>query len=431
MSKNFPITSDAEIQQRYELAKKAFADLGVDTEAAMKTLSDTPFSLHCWQGDDVHGFEVHEGAVNGGGIMSTGNYPGCAASPEQLRCDAERVLKLVPGKKRFNLHAIYAETDGKVVDRDEIAPEHFAKWMKWAKEMGIALDFNPTFFAHPLADSGYTLSNRDKKIRDFWIRHDKQCRLIAAAMGEAQGSPCIVNHWIPDGAKDQPTDRLTPRQLLKDSYDQIFAEKLNPAFIRDGLESKVFGIGMEDYTVGSHEFYMNYVASRPEKDLMLTFDMGHFHPTETIDDKISSVATFQKELLIHVSRPIRWDSDHVVIFNDDLRNLFLQLVRCKFLKNTYLALDFFDGSINRVGAWVVGTRAAQKAALYALLEPTETLDEFEKNGDGAMKLALLEELKGAPWEAVYDEFCRRAGVPVGPAWINDLVEYDRTVARCR
>ena len=423
--------TDAEIQQRYDLAKKSFADLGVDTEKVLQTLAQTPISLHCWQGDDVHGFEVHEGAVSGGGIMSTGNYPGCATTPEQLRSDAEAALKLIPGKKRFNLHAIYAETEGKVVDRDQITPEHFAKWMAWAKEQNVALDFNPSFFAPPLTDSGYTLSNRDKKVRDFWIRHDKQCRLIAEAMGKAQGSPCIVNHWVPDGAKDQPVDRLTPRKLLKDSYDQIFAEKLDPACIRDGVESKVFGIGLEDYTVGSHEFYMNYVASRPQKDVMITFDMGHFHPTESIHDKISSVAVFQDELLLHVSRPIRWDSDHVVNFNDDLRNLFLQLVRCHFLKNTYLALDFFDGAIDRLGAWVVGTRAAQKALLFALLEPTPILDQFEQGNDNAMKLALLEELKGAPWEAVYDEFCRREGTPVGTAWINQLIDYDRQVARTR
>lgn len=421
----------AEIQQRYELAKKYFADLGVDTESALKSLSTTPISMHCWQGDDVHGFEVHEGAVSGGGIMSTGNYPGCAQNAEQLRADAEVALKLVPGLKRFNLHAIYAETDGKVVDRDEIGPEHFAKWMSWAKAQGIALDFNPTFFAHPLANSGYTLSSDNKKTRDFWIRHGKQSRLIAAAMGKAQGSPCIVNHWVPDGAKDQPIDRLTPRKHLRDSYDEIFATEYNRKYIRDGLESKLFGIGAEDYTVGSHEFYMNYVVARPKQDLMLTFDMGHFHPTETIHDKVAAVALFQKELLLHVSRGIRWDSDHVVNFNDDLRNLFQQLVRCDFLKKTYIALDFFDGSIDRIGAWVVGTRAAQKALLCALLEPTATLRKFEKENDNAMKLALLEELKGAPWEAVYDEFCRRNGVTVGNAWLNDLADFDRTVARRR
>ena len=425
----FKVMTAAEIKQRYESAKKEFANLGVDTEAALKTLAATPISLHCWQGDDVHGFEVHDEAVSGGGIMSTGNYPGCAANGEMLRQDAEAALKLIPGLKRFNLHAIYAETDGKVVDRDEIEPKHFDKWMKWAKKQGVSLDFNPTFFAHPLANDGYTLSNADKKIRDFWIRHDKACRKIAAAMGKAQGNPCIVNHWIPDGAKDQPIDRMGPRKRLIAAYDEIFSEKISPKYIRDGVESKLFGIGSEDYVVGSHEFYMAYAMSRP--DLMVTFDMGHFHPTETIHDKIAALMLFKNELLLHVSRGVRWDSDHVVNFNDDLRNLFLQLVRTGSLPKTHIALDFFDGSINRIGAWVVGTRATQKALLCALLEPTKTLLKYEKDGDNAMKLALLEELKGAPWEAVYDEFCRREKVTVGTAWINDLVDYDRNVAKKR
>ncbi|MCQ2396368.1 MAG: L-rhamnose isomerase [Lentisphaeria bacterium] len=425
-----PMTG-AEIKQRYELAKKYFAELGVDTDKALDTLAKTPISLHCWQGDDVHGFEIHETSVGSGGIMSTGNYPGCAMNADQLRADAEVALKLIPGLKRFNLHAIYAETNGKSVDRDEITPEHFKNWMKWAKKQGLALDFNPTFFAHPLANSGYTLSSTDKRIRDFWIRHDKQCREIAAAMGKAQGSPCVVNHWVPDGAKDQPVDRLTPRKHLKDSYDEIFSVKYNPKYIRDGVESKLFGIGAEDYTVGSHEFYMSYVGSRPAQDVMLTFDMGHFHPTETIHDKVASIVPFQKELLLHVSRGIRWDSDHVVNFNDDLRNLFLQLVRCNFLSKTYIALDFFDGAIDRIGAWVVGSRATQKALLFALLEPTAILKKFEKDNDNAMKMALLEELKGAPWEAVYDEFCNRSKVTVGNAWLNDLYDYDRKVARHR
>ena len=425
----FKTLTTAEIKQRYESAKKEFANLGVDTEAALKTLAATPISLHCWQGDDVHGFEVHDEAVAGGGILSTGNYPGCACNGDMLRQDAEVALKLIPGTKRFNLHAIYAETDGKAVDRDEIEPGHFDKWMKWAKKQGVSLDFNPTFFAHPLANDGYTLSHADKKVLDFWIRHDKACRKIAAAMGKAQGNPCIVNHWIPDGAKDQPIDRMGPRKRLIAAYDEIFSEKISPKYIRDGVECKLFGIGSEDYVVGSHEFYMAYAMTRP--DLMVTFDMGHFHPTETIHDKIAALMLFKNELLLHVSRGVRWDSDHVVNFNDDLRNLFLQLVRTGSLSKTHIALDFFDGSINRIGAWVVGTRATQKALLCALLEPTKTLLKYEKDGDNAMKLALLEELKGAPWEAVYDEFCRREKVTVGAAWINDLVDYDRNVAKKR
>ena len=425
----FKAMTPAEIKQRYDLAKKEFENLGVDTEKALDTLAKTPISLHCWQGDDVHGFEVHDEAVSGGGIMSTGNYPGCATNGDMLRQDAEVALKLIPGAKRFNLHAIYAETDGKAVDRDEIEPKHFDKWMKWAKKQGVSLDFNPTFFAHPLANDGYTLSHPDKKVRDFWIRHDKACRAIAVAMGKAQGNPCIVNHWIPDGAKDQPIDRMGPRKRLIAAYDEIFAEKYSPKYIRDGVECKLFGIGSEDYVVGSHEFYMAYAMTRP--DLMVTFDMGHFHPTETIHDKIAALMLFKNELLLHVSRGVRWDSDHVVNFNDDLRNLFLQLVRTGSLPKTHIALDFFDGSINRIGAWVVGTRAAQKALLCALLEPTKTLLKYEKDGDNAMKLALLEELKGASWEAVYDEFCRREKVTVGTAWINDLVDYDRNVAKKR
>jgi L-rhamnose isomerase len=421
--------TDNEIQQRYELAKSQFAALGVDTEAALKTLAETPVSIHCWQGDDVHGFEVHDSAVSSGGIMSTGNYPGCAVNGDMLLADAEVALKLIPGKKRFNLHAIYAETEGQVIPRDEIQPEHFAKWMAWAKEMGLALDFNPTYFAHPMAESGYTLSSADDKVRDFWVRHGIASRKIAEAMGKSQGCPCAVNHWIPDGAKDQPVDRMAPRKRLIDSLDRIFAENISRDFCRDGVESKLFGIGSEDYVVGSHEFYMSYAMNR--KDLMVTFDMGHFHPTETLADKISSIMLFKEELLLHVSRGIRWDSDHVVNFNDDLRNLFLQLVRCGVLDKTYIALDFFDGSINRVGAWVVGTRATQKALLNALLEPTAILREYENKGDNAMKLALLEELKGANWQAVYDEFCRRNGTETGFAWINTLTDYDRNVSRKR
>lgn len=424
-----PIATD-EIQQRYSAAAKQFQNLGVDTEAALATLAKTPVSIHCWQGDDVHGFEVHDEAVSGGGIMSTGNYPGCAQNADMLRSDAQVALGLIPGLKRFNLHAIYAETDGKKVDRDEITPEHFAKWIQWAKENNLALDFNPTFFGHPKANDGYTLASADPEIRAFWVRHGIAARRIAEAMGKAQGCPCIVNHWAPDGAKDQPIDRMGPRQRLKDSLDQILGVDISRDYCHDGVECKLFGIGSEDYVVGSHEFYMSYVLNRRD-DTMVTFDMGHFHPTETIADKISALMLFKNELLLHVSRGLRWDSDHVVNFTDDLRWLFQQLVRCNCLGKTNIALDFFDGSINRVGAWVIGTRATQKAILSALLEPTQMLLEFENNGDNAMKLALLEELKGMDWEAVYDEFCRRNNIPAGPAWINNLLDYDRNISRQR
>ncbi len=426
---SFIAATKEEVAQRYADAKKCYANLGVDTEAVLKTMAQTPISLHCWQGDDVHGFEVHDGPVAGGGIMSTGNYPGCATNADMLRADAERALALIPGAKRFNLHAIYAETDGKVVDRDALAPEHFANWMNWAKKLGIALDFNPTYFAHPLANTGYTLSSADEKTRKFWIRHGIACRKIAEAMGKAQNGPCFINHWIPDGAKDQPADRLAPRQRLVESYDEIFAADVSHEYCKDAVECKLFGIGSEDYVVGSHEFYMGYVMNR--QNVMLTFDMGHFHPTETIHDKISSISLFRKELLVHVSRGVRWDSDHVVIFNEDLRNLFQELVRTDMLKHTAVALDFFDGSINRIGAWVVGTRAAQRAMLCALLEPSQMLRDFENAGDGAMKLALLEELKAMPWEAVYDEFCVRNNCEVGSAVINTLIDIDRNVIRKR
>ncbi len=417
-----------QIEQRYDDAKKQYIALGVDTDQAIRTLAETPVSLHCWQGDDVHGFELQPDQVSGGGIMATGNYPGQATNADTLRQDAEKAFSLIPGKKRFNLHAIYAETMGKVIPRDEIGTEHFANWMAWSKKNRIPLDFNPTFFAHPKANDGYTLSNHDPDIRNFWIRHGLACRKIAESIGREQGEPCIVNHWIPDGAKDQPIDRLTPRKRLIEALEQIFSENISPDFCRDALECKLFGLGSEDYVVGSHEFYMGYALTHPQ---MLCFDMGHFHPTETIHDKIPSILLFKEELLLHVSRGIRWDSDHVVIFNDDLRCLFQQVVRGNFLSRVHLALDFFDASINRIGAWVVGTRATQKALLAALLEPVQLLQTFEKTGDGAMKLALLEELKQFPLGAIWDKFCLQAGVPAGAGWIDNLIDYDRQIIRQR
>jgi L-rhamnose isomerase len=416
------------IERRYEDAKEVYTALGVDVDGALEQLKNTPISLHCWQGDDVGGFEVHDDPVAGGGIMAIGNYPGPARTADELRADAEKAFALIPGKLRFNLHAIYAETDGEVVDRDQLEPKHFAKWMDWAKKLGICLDFNPTFFAHPLADDGYTLSNADHDTRMFWVRHDIACRRIAEAMGRAQGSPCVVNHWIPDGAKDQPIDRWGPRQRLVESLDEIFAADVDSAWCKDAVECKLFGLGSEDYVVGSHEFYLSYALTH---EPMLCLDMGHFHPTETIHDKISSVLTFQDELLLHVSRGIRWDSDHVVILNDDIRCLFQQIVRGNALACTNIALDFFDASINRIGAWAVGTRATQKAILAALLEPTETLMAFETGGDGAAKLALLEECKALPLGAIWDMFCLQADAPAGPAWIDEMLAYDRDVIRQR
>lgn len=417
-----------QIETSYEDAKQIYSKIGVDTDAALKKLAETPISLHCWQGDDVKGFETFDEATAGGGIMATGNYPGPATNADMLRKDAEKALSLIPGKKRFNLHAIYAETGGKAVSRDQLAPEHFAKWMQWSKENNIPLDFNPTFFAHSMADDNYTLSNKNDEIRNYWIRHAKACRKIAEEFGKNQGNPAIVNHWVPDGAKDQPIDRLGPRKRLKDSLDEIFSEKISKEYCLDALECKLFGLGSEDYVVGSHEFYLSYALT---SELMLCLDMGHFHPTETIDDKLSAILLFKDELLLHVSRGIRWDSDHVVIFNDDLRNLFQQIIRCDALSKFHIALDFFDASINRIGAWVVGTRATQKALLFALLEPTQMLRDFENNSDGAMKLALLEELKLYPAGAVWDKYCLQQKVPAAASWINELIEYDRNVTRKR
>ncbi|MGI6356889.1 MAG: L-rhamnose isomerase [Lentisphaeria bacterium] len=423
-----PSLTPEQINRDYDAASRQYKALGIDTDAALDALAGTPISLHCWQGDDVRGFEVHDTSVSGGGIMATGNYPGPAATPAMLRADAEKAISLIPGKTRFNLHAIYAETDGKIVDRDAIGPEHFERWMAWSKQRGIPLDFNPTFFAHPLANDGYTLSHADDHVRNFWIRHDKACRRIAEAMGRNQGSACIVNHWMPDGAKDHPIDRYNPRLRLLAALDEIFSEPIDANFCKDAVECKLFGIGSEDYVVGSHEFYLGYVMTRPQ---MPCLDMGHFHPTENIHDKISALFCFKDELLLHVSRGLRWDSDHVVILNDDIRYLFQEIVRGGFLSKTRIALDFFDASINRIGAWVIGTRAAQKGLLCALLEPTDLLRELEAKGDGASKLALLEELKTYPVGAVWNMFCHQHQSPAGTAWINAMTDYDRTVIRTR
>ncbi|MCK5801323.1 MAG: L-rhamnose isomerase [Lentisphaeria bacterium] len=424
----FEAPSRETIEARYENARAQYAALGVDVDTALDALKSTPISVHCWQGDDVAGFEVHDGPVSGGGILSTGNYPGAARTADQLRADAEKAFHLIPGELRFNLHAIYAETDGEVVERDQLGAEHFAKWMDWAKRIGVALDFNPTFFAHPMADSGYTLSSADDEVRAFWVRHAIACRRIAEAMGRAQQGPCYINHWIPDGAKDQPIDRWGPRRRLVDSLDQMFADDVDTTYCRDAVESKLFGIGSEDYVVGSHEFYLCYALTH---EPMLCLDMGHFHPTETIHDKMSAIMTFQDEVLLHVSRGIRWDSDHVVILNDDLRCLFQQIVRGGALPKTRVALDFFDGSINRIGAWVVGTRATQKGLLAALLEPTAVMKQMEDEGDLAGKLALLEELKLLPLGAVYDMFCLAADTAPGTAWISEMQAYDSEVIRKR
>ena len=410
------------IEKAFALAKERYAELGVDVDAAIERVNKIQISLHCWQGDDVAGFES-AGELTGG-ILSTGNYPGKARTPDELRSDAEKAFSLIPGTQRFNLHAIYLENNGKKVDRNEIGPENFQGWVDWAKAQKIGLDFNPTFFSHPKAADGLTLSHPCKEIRDFWIEHDKCCRKIANYFGEQLGSPCVVNHWTPDGMKDTPVDRLSPRKRLAESYDEIFSVKYPKETIRDGIESKLFGIGVESYTVGSHEFCMGYAV---KNNLLLTLDAGHFHPTECISDKISSASMFVDEILLHVSRGVRWDSDHVVTWNDQMRAIAEELIRNNLIERTYFALDFFDGTINRVAAWTIGTRNAIKALLCAALEPIDALRDLELNMNYTKRLALLEELKSAPFGPVWDYFCEKNGVPVGEKWIAECEAYEKNV----
>jgi L-rhamnose isomerase len=406
----------------YQHAQAAYAALGVDTNKAIQHALAVPISLHCWQVDDVGGFEVQDEGLAGGGIMATGNYPGCARNPQEARQDFEQVLKLVPGTLRLNIHACYAETDGKVVDRDALEPKHFANWMAWGKQQGVRLDFNPTFFAHPKANDGYTLSHTAKAIRQFWIEHGIACRKIAAAMAKHQGGPSIINHWIPDGTKDYPADRWAHRALLTESLDALLAKKLPGCM--DYVESKLFGLGSEEYVVGSAEFYSSYALSR---GIGYCLDMGHWHPTEEIYDKISAFLQFHKKLLLHVSRPIRWDSDHVVIFNDALRNVFLEIQRGNAWNRVALATDYFDASINRIAAYAIGLRATRKAILYALLDATTELKQLEADGNHAGRLALMEDLKTLPFGAVWDEACDRAGIPYDRQWMNQVLQYEAAV----
>ena len=412
----------------YEAAREAYGLLGVDTEAALGILARTPISVHCWQGDDVGGFESSSAGDPGGGLAVTGNYPGRARTAEELRADLEKVFSLVPGKHRLNLHAFYLDSGGKNVDRDQIETSHFQGWIDWAKSLGLGMDFNPTCFAHPKAADGFTLAHRDPGIRAFWIEHAKRCRTIGADIGRALGSTCMVNVWIPDGYKDLTVDRVAPRQRLIESLDAIFAEKLPEKEEIDAVECKLFGIGSESYVAGSHEFYLGYAVSRQKA---VCLDAGHFHPTETLADKISSVLLFVPRLLLHVSRGVRWDSDHVVILDDPTRAVMEELVRGDFLSRTSIGLDYFDASINRVAAWVIGIRATQKALLLALLEPSKQLREVEANGNLTARLALLEEAKSLPWGAVWDEFCRRHNVPAGAAWLPEAESYMQTTVRAR
>lgn len=412
-----------DINKTYELAKERFAELGVDTDKAVEALENVEISMHCWQGDDVTGFEVSEQGMSGG-ILTTGNYPGRARNAAELRADMEKAFSLIPGKKRANLHAFYLETDGKAVDRDEVEIKYFENWMEWAKKIGISLDFNPSMFSHPKSESGYTLASYDEGIRDFWIEHGKRCREIGEEMGKRQGNPCVINHWMVDGSKDAPVDRMQRRKLFIESMDEIMSKKISKDHLLDSIESKVFGIGLESFTAGSGELALGYAITR---DIMLTCDLGHFHPTESVADKISAVLQYLDKMLLHTSRPVRWDSDHVVLQNDEVYQVMEEVVRAEALKRVYIALDFFDASINRIAAWVIGTRATQKSLLSALLEPQALLLEKEMAGDTTFRLAMVEEHKNMPVNAVWDYFCEKNGVPVGMKWYGDVQQYEKDI----
>jgi L-rhamnose isomerase len=411
------------VEKAYKIAKDAYAAIGVNTDSVMKQLSKIAVSLHCWQGDDVGGFENPDAGLDGG-IMATGNYPGKARTAEQLRMDLDKALSLIPGTHRLNLHAIYGEFNGKKVERDEITASHFANWIDWAKTKKMGLDFNPTCFSHPMASSGFTLSSRDEHVRKFWVRHAKACRKIAETMGKKLGKTVVTNIWIPDGYKDIPVDRKGPREILKKSLDEIFTQKINPRFNLDAVECKLFGIGSESYVVGSHEFYMGYAVANKK---LLCLDAGHFHPTEVISDKISSTLTFVDEILLHVSRPVRWDSDHVVILSDELYAIAQEIVRGGYVERVHIGLDFFDASINRIAAWVIGTRCMLKALLAALLEPIAEMKRLEKNSDWTSRLAIFEELKTMPFGAVWDYYCAKSNVPVGTDWLAQVKKYEADV----
>lgn len=415
---------EEQIRSAYEIAKERYAAIGVDTDKVLQQMQDFHLSMHCWQADDVAGFEAREGGLTGG-IQVNGNYPGKARTMEELRGDILYAMSLIPGKHRLNLHEIYGDFCGKFVDRDQVTVEHFQSWIDWGKANDIKLDFNSTSFSHPKSGD-LSLSNPDKSIRDFWIEHSKRCRAISQAIGEAQQDPCIMNTWVHDGSKDITVNRYMYRELLKDSLDQIFEHKYD--WMKDCVESKVFGIGLESYTVGSNDFYTAYASKR---DMMITLDTGHFHPTESVADKVSSMLLFVPELMLHVSRPVRWDSDHVTIMDDPTMDLFSEIVRAGALNRVHYGLDYFDGTLNRIGAYVIGSRAAQKCMLRALLEPITTLREYELADKRFQRLALLEECKNLPWNAVYDMFCLKNNVPVGESYIKEIEQYEKDVTSKR
>jgi L-rhamnose isomerase len=418
-----------QISAAYKIAQDVYAEYGVDTDKAIRKALSIPISLHCWQVDDVKGLETPREGLAGGGIMATGGHPGRATNGDEMRADFSKVLSLLPGKQRLNLHAFYAETGDKFVDRDALGPEHYANWVDWAKREKIGLDFNPTYFAHPLANDGYTLSHRDKKVREFWIEHAKGSRRVAEHFAKKLKTPCVNNHWLPDGDKDMPADRFSPRQRLRDSYDEIFGDKsVDTSLCIDAVEGKLFGLGSEEYVVGSQDFYSNYALSR---DLTLCLDLGHFHLTESVADKVSAHLQFHKNLLVHTSRPIRWDSDHIVTLDDPVRNLFLEIARGKAWNKVFVALDFFDASLNRIGAYVIGTRSTRMAILNGLLDPSARLKAAEKAGRNHERLGLMEQARALPWGAVWDELCVRAGVPVGSDWLAEVDAYERDVLSAR
>lgn len=413
-----------QITKAYELAKAQYAEMGVDTDVVLEKMNEVIISLHCWQTDDVGGFETPDASLSGGGIQTTGNYPGKAKTIADVRGDLEKVMSLLPGKQRVNLHAIYGDFDGEVVDRDQVEVKHFQSWIDWCKEQGIGMDFNGTFFAHPNAADGFTLSSKDETIRKFWVEHLIRCRAISAEIGKQLGTPCVHNTWVPDGSKDTPIDRNGYRTLLQKSLDEGMAVKYPKEYMKDAVESKTFGIGLESMTVGSNEFYVGYAV---KNNILMCIDNGHYHPTEIAGDKISSVLQYVDGVLLHVTRPVRWDSDHVVTLNEEIQLIASEIVRNDFLSRVNIGLDFFDASINRIGAYVTGTRAAQKAFMIAMLEPTSTLVKYEEAGQNFERLALLEELKTMPFAAVWDYYCLTNNVPVGADYIAEIQQYEAEV----
>lgn len=413
-----------DLKKGYEAAKEYYAEFGIDVDKMIEICDKTPISMHCWQGDDVSGFEKKEGGLTGG-IQATGNYPGAASTPAELRQDIEKAMSFIPGELKVNLHASYLESDC-FVDRNEIEPKHFKNWVEWAKKLGIGLDFNPTYFSHPKSEKG-TLSAANEDIRKFWIEHGIRCRKIGEYFYNETGKQCVINHWTPDGDKEVPVDTLSPRLRLKSSYDEIFEKTKDVNGVADGIESKVFGIGAESYTVGSHEFCMGYVMQKNTDHIVMTLDTGHYHPTEMVSAKLSAVYTFSKNVLLHISRPVRWDSDHVVALDDETKAIMEELVRTGKLSNTYIATDFFDASINRIAAWVIGMRNTRKAMLAALLQPTEKMIALEKSGDVTSRLAYTQEFKSAPFGLVWDYYCEKNGKGAGLSWLDEIKKYENDI----